>query len=113
MVFLFFLSFSTDLPTSVAAKLFDVSPSSITHSHSASDDASSTEVYSKYKHGVRRKRTSKATDSVVQEFEKLHCPVKSGLARVLYKQYVTDGQLYNHYCDDSKRIKEEKILAFG
>lgn len=44
---------------------------------------------------------------------KLHCPVKSGSARVLYKQYVTDGQLYSQYCHDFDRIKEEFRAALG
>lgn len=96
-------SLSANIPMSTAAHLFNVSPSSIKNALHPSYDPQNTELYSKYKHGVKRKRLSNETEAGAQEFIKSHCPVKSGSARVLYKQYITDGELYKLYSGDFEK----------
>jgi hypothetical protein len=93
-------SLSTNIPTSTAANLFNVSPSSIKNARQPSYDPKSTELYTQYKHGVKRRRINEETRVATHEFIQSRCPVKSGSVRVLYKQYITDGELYRQYSED-------------
>lgn len=104
---------STNIPTSIAADLFNVSPSAIKNSRHPDYNPHNTELYSKYKHGVKRKRISYETTTLVQEYIKSRCPVKSGSVRVLYKQYITDGQLYKEYCEDFGDCAQEMKNKLG
>ena len=69
---------SSNIPTSLAADLFKVAESTIHSSHRSNYDPMDTELYSKPKHGVKRKRLSDETKEGTHEFIKSRCPVKSG-----------------------------------
>src|SRR5438270_621573 len=68
-------SLTVHMPAQPAAAALNIPISAVYDSHRTSNKSTNVELYSKYKHGVKRKRSSEATETVVQEFVKLHCPV--------------------------------------
>lgn len=79
---------------------FHVSRSAVKNARHPSYDPLNTELFRPSKANIKRQQTSTSTSKVVQEFIKQRCPVKSGSARVLYKQYITNDKLYREYCDN-------------